>query len=56
MKTSHKNCVVWGAGSWGTSLAVHLSKRFENVALWVYEEKQFRKMVKERENVDFLKG
>jgi len=56
MKSNNKNCVVWGAGSWGTSLAIHLSKRFDNVALWVYEEKQYKKMVKTGENIDFLKG
>lgn len=56
MKNNLKTCIVWGAGSWGTSLAVHLSKKFEKVALWVFEEKQFKDMQKKRENIDFLKG
>lgn len=56
MKRNLKTCIVWGAGSWGTSLAVHLSKRFEKVAIWVFDEKQFKNMQKMRENKDFLKG
>lgn len=56
MKSKLKTCIVWGAGSWGTSLAVHLSKKFNEVALWVFEESQFKSMQKTRENSNFLEG
>jgi glycerol-3-phosphate dehydrogenase (NAD(P)+) len=48
--------IVWGAGSWGTALALHLSKKLENVALWVFEKDQFKVMASRRENPDFLPG
>lgn len=56
MNINLKRCVVWGAGSWGTSLANHLAKKFERVALWVYDESQFKIMKKRRENTLFLRG
>lgn len=56
MNINLKRCVVWGAGSWGTSLANHLAKKFERVALWVYDESQFKIMKKRRENTFFLRG
>lgn len=56
MKSNPKSCIVWGAGSWGTSLAVHLAKKLDNVVLWVWDKKQFEDMVAYRENRDFLKG
>ncbi len=48
--------VVWGAGAWGTALALHLQRAGGSVALWVYEEAQFASMVECRENRDFLPG
>jgi len=53
---AEKKVVVWGGGSWGTALAVHLSKRFDRIALWVYEKEQLETMEKLRENPDFLPG
>jgi glycerol-3-phosphate dehydrogenase (NAD(P)+) len=55
MKTL-QNAVIWGAGSWGTALALHLSKVCEGVGLWVFEEDQFQSMSKSRANEDFLPG
>ena len=46
--------MVWGAGAWGTALAVHLCAVSEEVALWVYESDQFDAMERLRENADFL--
>jgi glycerol-3-phosphate dehydrogenase (NAD(P)+) len=51
-----QSAVVWGAGSWGTALSLHLAKRGLPVALWVYEKEQFDTMVRTRENPDFLPG
>ncbi len=48
--------VVWGAGAWGTALAVHLAGLCERVALWVYEKEQYEAMEDTRENADFLPG
>ncbi len=48
--------VVWGAGAWGTALAIHLASICEEVALWVYEEEQFERMLASGENSDFLPG
>ena len=48
--------VVWGAGSWGTALAIHLAEHQVRVALWVYEDDQFAALAERRENRDFLPG
>ncbi len=48
--------IVWGAGAWGTALAVHLAGSCDRVALWVYEKYQYEAMKGARENVDFLPG
>lgn len=48
--------VVWGAGSWGTALAVHLAASGHETALWVYEKDLFPAMVATRENEVFLPG
>ncbi len=46
---------VIGAGSWGTAIAVLLSKR-HTVSLWVYDPAQAEEMVQCRENKQFLPG
>jgi glycerol-3-phosphate dehydrogenase (NAD(P)+) len=51
-----KRAVVWGAGAWGTSLAIHLCGNGQEVALWVYEADQYEEMRAKRENPDFLPG
>jgi glycerol-3-phosphate dehydrogenase (NAD(P)+) len=45
---------VAGAGSWGTTLAVHLSGLGHEVALWVYETDLYERMLKDRVNVTYL--
>lgn len=51
-----RNCIVWGSGSWGSALSIHLSKRLENVAMWVYDKEVYINLRKERENKIFLPG
>ncbi len=46
---------VIGAGSWGTAIAVLLSKR-HTVSLWVYDPAQAEEMEQCRENKQFLPG
>jgi len=48
--------VVWGAGSWGTALALHLHALGNDVAMWVYEKPQYEEMAASGENPDFLPG
>jgi glycerol-3-phosphate dehydrogenase (NAD(P)+) len=52
--TKYKDCLIWGSGSWGTALALHLSKRFDKVAVWVYEKDVYEILKNERENKIFL--
>ena len=47
---------VLGAGSWGTTLAVHLSKNGHNVTLWEINDDYVIDLNKERENKLFLPG
>ncbi|QEK11976.1 NAD(P)H-dependent glycerol-3-phosphate dehydrogenase [Crassaminicella thermophila] len=48
-------CVI-GAGSWGTALAISLSKKGHNVRLWMRNEEQLLQMKKSRENIKYLPG
>jgi glycerol-3-phosphate dehydrogenase (NAD(P)+) len=48
--------VIWGAGAWGTALALHLARQGTFVALWVYDGAQYDAMRRLRENADFLPG
>jgi len=52
----NENIAVVGAGSWGTALTLHLSKKFKNISLWVYENDLCEIIRKERENKWFLSG
>ena len=47
---------VLGAGSWGTTLAVHLSNNDHDVTLWEINSEQVTKLNKDRENKLFLPG
>jgi glycerol-3-phosphate dehydrogenase (NAD(P)+) len=47
---------VVGAGSWGTTLAIHLAEQGHPVTLWVREPDLAEEMVRVRENRLFLPG
>ena len=51
-----KNLAVIGAGGFGTSLAIVLSRRFEEVRLWAHEKDVVETMRNTRENDVFLPG
>jgi glycerol-3-phosphate dehydrogenase (NAD(P)+) len=46
---------ILGSGSWGTTLGILLSNR-HHVKMWEFDIKQFKKIVKNRENKKFLPG
>ena len=50
-----KICVI-GAGSWGTALAISLSKKGHIVNIWMRNENQYSQMNKTRENAKYLPG
>ncbi|HYM80791.1 MAG TPA: NAD(P)H-dependent glycerol-3-phosphate dehydrogenase [Candidatus Limnocylindria bacterium] len=47
---------VLGAGSWGTTLAVHLAKAGHSVALWDHDRPHLDQIAERRENQKFLAG
>jgi glycerol-3-phosphate dehydrogenase (NAD(P)+) len=47
--------VVFGAGAWGTALAIHAATKFP-VGLWVRSKSQFQEMLQDRENSKYLPG
>lgn len=47
---------VMGAGSWGTALAVLLSKNGHQVTLWCFLESEKNQLERARENIDYLPG
>ena len=47
---------VLGAGSWGTTLAIHLCQRGADVRLWGNVREDLDAMVRDRENRKFLSG
>ncbi|MFM9709691.1 2-dehydropantoate 2-reductase N-terminal domain-containing protein, partial [Streptomyces galilaeus] len=50
------NISIIGAGSWGTALAVLLSKNGHNVTVWSIMEQEIEMLTKEREHKDKLPG
>lgn len=50
------NCVVFGAGAWGTAMAIHLDRQGHPVTLVPRRLEQALKLTAERENTDYLKG
>ena len=48
--TAKKPIVIVGAGSWGTALALHLSRLGQQVYLWSLEKNHVLQMQKENEN------
>ncbi|MGI6622192.1 MAG: NAD(P)H-dependent glycerol-3-phosphate dehydrogenase [Clostridiaceae bacterium] len=47
---------IIGAGSWGTSLAVHLSKKGHEVRVWSLFQEEIDMLNKEKEHLDKLPG
>src|SRR6185503_17344242 len=50
-----RTCVL-GAGSWGTTLAVHLAELGHDVAIWGNVRSELEAMERDRENRKFLAG
>ena len=50
------NCIVFGAGAWGTAMAIHLDRQGHTVTLVPRRLEQALKLTAERENTDYLKG
>src|SRR3989337_1164166 len=47
---------VLGAGSWGTTLAMLLAEKENEIRLWIYEKELVEVIKKERENSVYLPG
>lgn len=47
---------ILGAGSWGTALALYLSRRGQTVKIWSVEPAEIEAMLKEKANNRFLPG
>ncbi len=54
--SSPTRLAVLGAGSWGTSLAITLSSRFEHIALWAHSPEQAQQLRDHRQNFTYLPG
>ncbi len=50
------NIAVLGAGSWGTTLAVHLARNGHEVRLWSHDPAELAPIAADRENRKFLPG
>lgn len=55
MATAESVCVL-GAGSWGTALALQLSRNGHEVRLWSHDQAQIAALATDRENKTFLPG
>ncbi|HSW69054.1 MAG TPA: NAD(P)H-dependent glycerol-3-phosphate dehydrogenase [Gammaproteobacteria bacterium] len=55
-KIQSQPIAVLGAGSWGTALALHLSRQKQTVHLWEYNKDQAKTLQKERVNTRFMPG
>lgn len=55
-KTHHQPIAVLGAGSWGTALALHLSRKGQSVRLWAHERNHALAMQKDRVNARYMPG
>ena len=49
-----KNIAILGAGSFGTAIALHLSRTGYQVMLWGHEESKVEAMQSHRENTQYL--
>jgi len=55
-KNSGTKIAVFGAGSWGSALAIHLAKNNNQVYLWDRAEDNIDAIQKSRENIQYLPG
>ncbi|MDH3689354.1 MAG: 3-hydroxyacyl-CoA dehydrogenase NAD-binding domain-containing protein, partial [Gammaproteobacteria bacterium] len=51
---NNQSIVVFGAGSWGTALAVVLARNGYDVLLWARQREHVERMRRERQNSRFL--
>lgn len=51
-----KNIAVIGAGSWGTALAVSLSRKGHQVRIWDVDSQHVARLKEQRENTKYLPG
>ncbi|WXR61693.1 NAD(P)H-dependent glycerol-3-phosphate dehydrogenase [Peptostreptococcaceae bacterium AGR-M142] len=51
-----KNITILGAGSWGSAIAIHLSKKNYNINLWMRSKEQKEKIQRTKENIKYLPG
>lgn len=47
---------VLGAGAWGTALSVHMAGRGDRVRLWSWQRVHAERLIRDRENQEFLPG
>ena len=50
------NCVIFGAGGWGTAMAIHLARQGQTVTLVPRRAEQALALATTRENTDYLPG
>ncbi|MFM7742831.1 MAG: NAD(P)H-dependent glycerol-3-phosphate dehydrogenase [Verrucomicrobiota bacterium] len=50
------NCVIFGAGGWGTAMAIHLARQGQTVTLVPRRVEQALALATTRENTDYLPG
>ena len=51
-----KPIAILGAGSWGTALALYLSRRGQTVFLWSQEASEIKALLADRANNQFMPG
>ncbi len=56
MASSGADVAILGAGSWGTALALQLARNDHQVNLWGHEPEHIERLLRDRENVEFLPG
>jgi glycerol-3-phosphate dehydrogenase (NAD(P)+) len=54
--TAKPTVAVFGAGSWGTALAIQLARNGLNVNLWGHRADHIERLIRERENSVYLPG
>ena len=50
------NCVIFGAGAWGTAMAIHLARQGHTVTLVPRRLEHALSLASARENTDYLPG